>query len=302
VNPFSIPGARSISAPPLCPWREDTGEHAEYYVPVDNTQVAFEEFEARLARSDLPHNGWMVLVGGGSGCGKTSLINRCVCALRDHLAARSIKLTIADVRDQMRRTSTIDQRMEWVCEAVVDAVSVRAALQAEQLEKLEEYCDNPVRFYRWLRDALPRDRVIAILLPAAELIDEVGKYVEVSYEKIVFFAETSDDSVASGAARTPESRQAQVTMLKVHPLGIGDGRSFSNDRIKRHDGSGPHVDREAAERMVQARLSGSRPGISIGMLQRLLYEAYEEASGRENPDQVTITYEYLADYVVRSVM
>lgn len=302
MNPFSIPGARSISAPPLCPWREETGEHVDYYVPVDDTKEAFAEFETELGQSDLTRNGWFVLVGGRSGCGKTSLINKCVYALRDHLTARSVRLTIADARNQMHRTSTTDQRMEWVCETVVDTASVRESLPAELLERLEECCDRPDRFYRRLRDALPRDRVIAILLPTSELIDEVRKYVEVSYEKIVFFAETSDEGVADEAAETLESRQAQKTLLNVHPLGIGDGRSFSNARMKRHDGSGPQVDREAAERMVEACRSGSRPGISIGTLQRLLYEAYDEASAADNPDQVEITYEYLADYVVRSVL
>lgn len=300
MNPFSIPGAGAIPAPPLCPWADGTSEHENYYVAVDNTQRAFEAFEAALTDSqDVLRVGWFVLATGGEGCGKSSLVNRCVHALHKRLTAESLNVTIASATTRPERASTTHQRMESVCQYVIDLPEVAALLSPDLVERLDECCSNPARFYRRLGDALPDNRVLVVLLPPSELAEEVRRYVELSRSKIVFFAESSDDDVAKDAAALT-SAQARITTLAVNPLVDGDGRCFSKARMNRHDGGGPKVDAEAAERMVAACLSGR--GLPIGRLQSLLYEAYEEALARPEPDQVLITYEYLADYVVRSVL
>jgi hypothetical protein len=298
VNPFAIPGAGSIPAPPLCPWGEGTTEHEDYYVAIDNAQHAFEEFTAVLDNSsDLPGVGWFVLVTGGEGCGKTSLINRCVHALREHLREQSITLTIAAARTAP--AGTTDQRMETVCQTVLDLPEVSGLLAPDLVTWLEERCGNPARFYGRLSHALPADRALAVLLPSSELADEIRRYVDLCQGKIVFFAESPDEGVAADAPGL-RSSQAQITTLHVTPLREGDGRFFSTARMTGHDGGGPDVDLEAAERMVAACLSGR--GLPIGRLQGLLYEAYEEARARPDAGKVRITYEYLADYVVRSVL
>lgn len=298
MNPFSIPGAGSIPAPPLCPWGEGTSAHEDYYVAVDNAQAAYEQFTAVLDTSpDLGRIGWLVLVTGAEGCGKTSLVNRCVNGLRTHLAERSINLTIAPA--DPNPTGSTGQRMEKVCQSVIDLPKVAGLLPADLVTWLDEHCGDPARFYRRLSSALPANRVLAVLLPPSELTEEVHQYLMLCPSKIVFFAESASSEVAAQAAELRSSR-AQITTLGVTPLREGDGRSFSKARMRRHDGKGPDVDVEAAERMVAACLSGR--GLPIGRLQSLLYGAYEEALSRQDAARVRITYDYLADYVVRSVL
>lgn len=298
MNPFAIPGADALAAPPLCPWEEGANEHETYYVAIDDTASAFARFSTELANSgDLARFGWFVLVTGGEGCGKTSLINRCVTALRERLGTRKVNTTIVDTTRALAAAS-IEERMEWACQSVIDSPDVMDLLPPKQAATMAECCDDPPRFYRLLSNTLQamRDRVIIILLPPSELTKEVQQYVNLCFGKIVFFAESSLDEVPRDV-EVP--REVRMTRLAVHPLQSGDGRRFASARVEGQNGTGPQVDTEAAEMMVAARLDG--PGTSIGGLQTLLYGAYMDALQQPDPDQVVISYEYLTEYVARRV-
>jgi energy-coupling factor transporter ATP-binding protein EcfA2 len=299
MNPFDIPGASGRPNAPLRPWHRDTPQHKDYYVPVDNTLTAFEEFQVNLATpGDLMRGGWFVVVTGHPGCGKTSLVNRCAHWLAHTLAGCPIKATIADVSDAAAENEEIDERMKRVCRRLTNRW-LGPLVKPDQRQLLADSCDDPSDFYPLLSDAL-EDRVLIVLLPPAELIEEVRKYAWLCREKIVFFVESSFEQVAGSAnvLRIPDT--TRMTRLTVHALGEGDGRSFQVDRMNRHDGRGPGLDEEAAEQMVAARLGGL--GTSIGQLQTLLHGAYEDAARQPNHDRVIINYDYLRDYVVRRAL
>jgi hypothetical protein len=301
MNPFDIPGAIGRPNAPLRPWHRDTPEHKDYYVAVDSTLTAFEQFQADLAApGDLMRGGWFVIVTGETGCGKTSLVNRCAHWLAQTLAGCGIKATIADVMEAAAANETIDQRMRRVCRRLTNRW-LGPLVTLEQQKMLGDSIGDPSDFYPFLSDAL-EDRVIIVLLPPSELVEEVRNYAWLCREKIVFFVESSFEQVAGASSanvlRIPDL--TRLTRLTVHALGEGDGRSFQAHRMNRHDGQGPGLDEEAAEQMVAARLGGL--GTSIGQLQTLLHGAYEDATRQSNHDRVIINYDYLRDYVVRRAL
>ncbi len=69
-------GDSFAQAQPLNPCSH--GEHVKLYAPVDNTQSSYEEYQTLLdVFSGIP-KGHAILTYGASGCGKSSLIYRCI--------------------------------------------------------------------------------------------------------------------------------------------------------------------------------------------------------------------------------
>jgi ABC-type uncharacterized transport system fused permease/ATPase subunit len=78
LNPFALlqlPGRH-----PLCPWRLE--QHIDYYSSVDHIGAAIKHFETAINSWNTSATGNAVFVSGDDGCGKSSLIHRCVHALR----------------------------------------------------------------------------------------------------------------------------------------------------------------------------------------------------------------------------
>ncbi|WP_329026813.1 ATP-binding protein [Streptomyces sp. NBC_00690] len=124
VNPFGIPapfdvfGSGEIVKPtedcPLAPWR--IPGHLNLWVPVDHTDELISSFAARgpqpmrIVSSD-PGTGYVVVVSGSTGSGKTSLINWCI----DDLSRR--------VNDYLGRSSVLEGGL-WEPHSGYDGVHV----------------------------------------------------------------------------------------------------------------------------------------------------------------------------------
>jgi hypothetical protein len=125
---------------------------------------------------------------------------------------------------------------------------------------------------------------------------ELVEYARLSWEKLMFFAEVREreqlDAVAE-QLRLPGGRRA--TLLEVGPLDEAHGWLFVDNRMTRSGvrGSVPALTKETMGQMTGAR------AISIGELQAVLYEVYEEALASTLPPG-EVTWDYIKEFYWRN--
>lgn len=283
VNPFVVPGWEESPLRPLCPWRYTA--HDEFYVDVNHTLAAFQEYTRRMATAEtLREDGRLVLVTGESGCGKTALINRCAHWTRGRLAEHELSGVIVDLtRDGSQQS--VDERMRLVTERLLDELAHNGLLSPEALAGFEGV--RPGRVYAGLGNVLPGNVVLIVLLPPAEVIGEIVAYAGLARRRLLFFAESSYLDHAQ-VSRVRESVPEPPITLSVGPLNPGDVQRFVEDRLDRHRRRGNYP-RISVETMNKAAM----PLRSIAQLQLILCEVYEERS-RQNSgytDDDWVTYE-----------
>ncbi|PPK67615.1 hypothetical protein V5P93_005358 [Actinokineospora auranticolor] len=293
VNPFLLPGWESSPLRPLCPWErpEDEG----YYVPINHTAEAYEEFTAQMgALRWLDSGGRLTLVTGDSGCGKTSLVNRCVGWLLRALQERYQRGVVVDLSLGPKTRQSVDERMAGVCALLFDRLLQEKVLDGERAAALRERLAQPERFYRYLAGELPDEVVLVVLLPATDLVDEVVSYAHLAGRKTLFFTESSylDERhahlVRQGTAKVPIPPVA----LRVGSLRTGDVARFAADRLGRHDrGHFPTMSATTVRSMAG-------PLRSIAMLQRVLSGVYEDRKNRGDrySDTDEITFADITEY------
>lgn len=294
MNPFLVPQTGRRSGRPLCPWV--TREHSGYYVPVDSTEVAFDQFKRQVRLDEEPADqGRLVIVFGESGCGKTSLINRCADHLQQTLSAQGTLGLIVDLTEERVSSVSVDSRMLEVSVLLVNALRERSLLPASQ--RFGEPASTSALIYRQISNALAElSAVLVVLLPPTEdLADELPEYARLARKRIIFFAESSSVDVMRDCLDgiKPAARD-EIIVLEVGPLRADDGWMFVQDRLaRRTDISGPTVSQETITRAVEA-LSP----MSVGRLQSLLFGLWEDVSER-SPSFEEIRFEDFLLYYIR---
>ncbi|WP_158851588.1 ATP-binding protein [Saccharothrix deserti] len=274
VNPFPLPGWESTPMRPLRPW--DRRAHRGYYVPVDGTESAFQEFQQEMGDlTGLLEYGRSVLVTGESGCGKTALVNRCADWVVGELAALGMRGVVLDLTGCLPtdRELSIDERIVEVCDQMFDLLVDHDALRPEAADRLKGDRDVPRRVFPRLGRALREDIALVVLLPSPnELVDEVIRYARMfSSAKVLFLAESAylDPDDVADVVRQLETWVPPIT-LYLGPLDSGDAERFTEDRLSRHAevGSYPRMSDDAME--LVAKLCQT-----VAMLQRYLHGTYE---------------------------
>jgi hypothetical protein len=218
VNPFVVPGTEDNPDRPLCPWRPTTDNHRNYYVPVDNTERAFEYFTERLSHpARLRDYGRLVVVLGLDGCGKTALVNRCVDQVLAGLGVESVRGLVIDLRGERLEAASTKVRMGRVWSAMLEQVGSAGALR-RQVDS--EFTDG----YRRLVQALADDVVLLVLLPpTADVPDELVEYARLAAGRILFFAECAWGARMPGVLPLLRAEAAEPPIeLHVSMLGPDD--------------------------------------------------------------------------------
>jgi hypothetical protein len=144
INPFDVPG---WSPPrPLCPWREP--RHRDYYVSIESLDYAFNDFTYRMNDlATLLSYGQMVLVTGDRECGKSALVNRCTDWVLQELRIKGMSGDVVDLTSRLagRERGTIDDRMSFVCDLLVNELRHRGILRRDALEEILTDCDKSDR-------------------------------------------------------------------------------------------------------------------------------------------------------------
>jgi hypothetical protein len=269
VNPFAVPGLGMRSARPLCPWLD--GKHADYYVPVDHTQEAFDKFVADVGQSgDLLNYGRLVVTSGPKGCGKSSVINRCASWLQSELKRASIGLHIVDLAGECALAENIDRRMRLVHKALVRELVTHKALAPPE----GPFPEDPEGAYAQISDALDPRVVVAVILPPIEVMEELVAYSGLIRKRLIFFAETnSSDAVAARRAQLRRAHRDDPIELSVGPLHPEDFWTFVRARLERADIEPPPYTVSAATMGQLSRNAGNL--WSVRRLHAMLMGAYE---------------------------
>lgn len=298
-NPFQIPRMTPDPCQPLRPW--EVPAHLDYYVPVDKTEAAFSEFQ-RQTRSpeSLVAHGRLVVVVGGQGCGKTSLINRCTASIHETLVNIGVTPVIADLTTEGMSNQTIPDRMRHVCTILIDQLTLEQRLDNNTLDELTGRIDSPERVYPLLSRALKRhadagdNLAVVVLLPPSDLVSEIIKYAGLVRPRLLFFAESSYLEAHSGWQSRLPPAPAPPIALAVGILETRDGYVFSEERLRHHgDGRMPRVSEKTMN-----KLQDYKPSLTIGQLQRLLFGVYEDLLGRDTP-VTEVTLEHITEYFFR---
>jgi archaellum biogenesis ATPase FlaH len=307
TNPFHIPGLDDNPIKPLCPWDEDTPEHEKYYAPIDHTQDAYDRFTESMAN---PHavrrNGRLVLVAGQSGCGKTSLMNRCVNWLRAYMKTQhKVRVAIVDLTTASSVTDTVDERMVEVSRRLAQEVTMENLVSADNHAMINQNRESCADLLPLLEKRLNDKLVLAVLLPPIELLvnadavaREIGEYSRLVRGKIVFFVEVTlaDDQVSRLAAvKAPAAREPMI--LHVQPLKDGDGVVFSDIRLSLHKESGgfPQMTDDAKKKLSENK------SLSVRSLQKHLYGMYEERRTKNDRYTAsdTVSFQDITDYLYK---
>lgn len=287
TNPFAVPGLHR-DLDPLNPVRHD--RHVSFYVPVDNTETAFRQFQAQFEDpSHLADTGRLVVVTGDRGCGKTALVNRCAHWLRARLSAAGLHGEVVDVTREARENQPISERRARVCAALVDKLYEQRWCVSEVYREMR---DQPDDAYRNLAGYLTAGLVLIVLLPrSADLTEELVGYAADARRRVVFIGETSYGLPEERRHRIDQTGEAPGVHLTVSALGEKDASRFAEERLREvPEGALPRVAPSALD-----DYTASRPRVSIGEVQRLLYGMYEKLRVQaDRPDEVT--YEHISQH------
>ncbi|MFJ8959050.1 hypothetical protein ACIRG5_06635 [Lentzea sp. NPDC102401] len=302
MNPYLVP-LGGDGPGPLRPHDDPT--HEDFYVPVDHTLAAFDQFKASIGdAAKIRDKGRLVVALGWDGCGKSSLLNRCATHLKSVLRQDDGQCLVLSFTDACRDSDSVEEREKAVYQCLIDELDDRGMLAQKHREKLEEYA--PKLKYRYLANRVLGDTAVVILLPRIELEQEVESYAHWTHRNLVFLAESRQ--VEAVRAHWPKIKSASAEQgtvpiqLEVGKLEPEDGWAFVQARNgHRTDGDDyPFVSRETIRAVIAAK------EFSIGELHNLLFRLFEEIlAERANSGPLgcgltgEVTYSTITDFYFR---
>lgn len=300
-NPFHLPGLGNTSRGPLRPWKYD---HERYYHPVDNTQTAFDKFRSFLPNpgAELVDRGRLVVVTGGTGCGKSSLIHRCVHELRKRTACKVVDLTMVSSIDADGKQLS-EKGVQTYLDRLAHTFLTELSNQFEHVPRPGSEAGPAESTYRMASAHLSEAQAVAavILPPFVDAVASRGPFQAVSYgyhpvrhylsfrnSRLIFFAESSNPGkVQKWYERLSGQEIDDVLVAEVGPLRQKDGWLFARERLNLCPDTGvPRVQEETMRSVV--RRDGE---MSVAQLHRLLIDVWEEAI--DSPDVFEVD---LADF------
>jgi energy-coupling factor transporter ATP-binding protein EcfA2 len=293
VNPFAPVGYPRVALLPLCPLKSDRDRHR--YVSIDGLDAEWEKFVVEI--DDLTAvraDGRLVLVTGESGCGKTSLIHKCVdLVCRQQNSTPDVKELVFDLTSCLPKGNqqTMRERAEAVSEALVTDLLDRPLVRKNLATELREDRSEPQRIYRRLARALQRkDVVLVVLLPeAGNRLKEVISYAnEFAGPGILFMIESADLD-RKDVADIVEQLEGAMPPITLHleQLKPGDAENYIAARLD-HTKT-PGIFPQMGEELIS---EVGKTCKTVAQLQKRLYHTYRVRFDRKlsytNDDRLTL--------------
>lgn len=296
VNPLRRPENRFHAAPALqCTCG---GDCQKCHIAVDNTEPCYEIFqEVMKDLGTLQEAGLFTVAHGPSRCGKTSLLNRCATWATRALGEQGVQareISLAHIGQGPDLTTR--ERVVMVGRRLaIEAAKTQDVFDSGRYTAPADSGDRPPTLEEYMRavgDAVLDGHVLIVRTPRAEQATEVAQYWSGTSRKLLILAETT----AVNLPHVPEQAVGEAYPLRLN-LGIlkrGDVAEFARSRI-RVPGCGrtfPDLDIGALETFY-----GDPPMVTIGAVQKLLYNIYEHYLRNPWPDENIIKAEDLRRYI-----
>jgi hypothetical protein len=281
----------------------------QLYLPFDRTKEEFDKFKDRVAREErLGEQGWLVVVTGDRGCGKTSLIKRCALWLDLRLRERKLSPTKIDLTGEDLEHEDIKARLRRVFMSVINHLAIglgrETVTSMRELGHSDRDGDLNIAFESLASELLANSTVAIVLLPTCHTAREVLRYAAIARRGLIFFAEVFDPREASRCdAELRLQRYARASAplyLEVGRLKPGDGHLFANNLNLSDSGAAttdpfPRMTEELIQTHVEEMIKD--PGMSILRLRLLASGARREAARRgaqeiESVDVATYLYRF----------
>ncbi|WP_394621462.1 hypothetical protein JNUCC0626_20890 [Lentzea sp. JNUCC 0626] len=301
MNPYLVPKGGDGPGP-LCPHKDPT--HELYYVEVDHTGVAFEQFKAEIGSvARVRESGRLVVALGWDGCGKSSLLNRCATWLKAFVQQESDgRCLVFPFVDACLDSDPVEDRQQAVYQCLFDELDNRGMISPQDRENLKE---RTLKLrYQYLSKFVLGDTVVVILLPRTEIEKEVENYAHWTHGNLVFLAESRQvDAVKTHWRKIRGANQGPAPIqLEVGKIDPDDGWAFVQalDLHRTDEDTYPFVSRDAIRKVIEAK------EFSIGELHNLLFRLFEWIriegvnSGPLGSGQTgEVTYHHITDFYFR---
>jgi len=281
MNPFKAPNIDHTSnSSPLNPCECD--DHENYYAPVDNTQVAFEDYKDYLnAFSNIPQR-HAVLFHGETGCGKTSLMNRCLKLYQDttwNLNGDKLIPYIIDVRSENLLAKSAEEKVTAILDHIYVTLDEKPIANmhekfGDQLGKktslVLKYLENQLKNFK---------KLLIILFPEISTVDDIKAYMNDFYRfNWVLYFESENIGIAQHCKRYYRNTgTSPVKCLEVRPLIDTDGDIFVQKRLLMlpDDSKKVDFDTNALQKYLISALN--RGGASVREIEIVCEKAYDKA-------------------------
>ncbi len=280
MNPFLVPGLEDDPEQALCPWDENMSDHDNYYINIGGSQNTYETFQQTVRDgSGLIKNGRLVIVLGQDGCGKTSMINRCVYWIITELRPHGFDARVIDLRT-LPQNQSVQERIKAAASLFADLVLQEDVLAANLSIDIAQRKDEPANLYQLTSRQLAKKFLLLVLLPPITLIEarteltrEITDYAKLVAGRIVFFMEITLPGESFDMVPSPATSPAPIR-LTVHPLTSDDSVLFGLSRLRLDDPPAdyPIMNDETLQDLV---LKSAKPR-SAKFLQKVLHGVYEQ--------------------------
>lgn len=296
LNPFVVPQRDHGDKRPLCPWKH--AEHDSYFVPVDHSEDAFQEFCGKVGDPNTAIQRQIsVLVGGEEGCGKTSLIHRCAAWFSTQLTQAGIESPVFDLSAETVPGLASEARLAHWAARLVDKVGMGNLLEAHLMEELKSRKSEPNQAIPFLADVLENiGNTAHVILPGIEILAEAEGLAGLARPHLILYTETSSESVrrAVGTAGT----LASMIGLEVGVLTVDDGWRFVEARLAAAnlDATAPLLEKATVEKYMRARIGG-KGTTTIKELNLICQAVFADAQSRA---RAKIEYKDFSEYYLRN--
>lgn len=289
---------------PLKPWKYSG--HPKLYVDVDNSELAFAEFRKFSHEIEPFVQSICVLVSGPDGCGKTSLIHRCVSQLLSSKPTAYEHVVVVDRSAELSGPQSALGKCEDIASALVrDLKSANGALGEGARGKLAQIdagmTEAALRYA--LRDvaaiAAENRCLVLLILPRIEVRDEARLMVSAFCQtNIALFVETRQTDVAAYAVdQIPSDPSLGTVHLQVGPINSEHAWRYVAARMDPvgRDERVPKFSKDVVNRFMAERTSGS--AVSIREVQRVFSSLFHAAVEAEKTE---ITFDDFARLYIRA--
>lgn len=204
-------------------------KHMARYQAVDNFIEQFAEFKALLnSGADPSAKGYLFVVTGDRGYGKTSLRQRCAFWMLSEFSQNhpNCEIVVVDLSDEDWVGDTIDKRVLRTRDCILDELS--GPLEPGDIAHIKNETDMVESFrllgrklkMRGAADGQVRPVVSVVLLPGYPPTAELEKYYALAREGMVFIAEVFDPEVIRDITEKAAKIERDAVRVRTLPLGV----------------------------------------------------------------------------------